>query len=156
MIYKEARTEVGLACIAKPYTDMVWKVCLLGLGPRSVSFSSFFFFMGSPPFSQLSFPFILVFPSRSSPTCPFFLVRGSYLSHQSIRQSSWEKLDSMVWVWACQVLGSTLWCWQLSPAYCSCTKFVLFFMRFYEALSVRLSSATSLGLQGAFIARPRQ
>ena len=107
-----------------------------------------------PLFSQLSFSFILVFPSRSSPTCPFFLVRGSYSSYQSIRQSSWEKLDSMVWVWACQVLGSTLWCWQLSLAYCSCTKFVLFFMLFYEVLSVRLSSATSLGLQGSFIVRP--
>ena len=33
-------------------------------------------------------------------------------------------------VWVCQVLGSTLWYWQLSCLYCSCTEFVLFFGRF--------------------------
>ena len=156
MIFMEVHTKVGLTCIAKPYADVVWKVWLLGLSPRSVSFSLFSFFLGSPPLSQLSFPFILVSPSRSSPTCQFFLVWGSYSSYQPIRQSGWEKLDSMVWVWACQALGSTLWCWQLSPLYCSCTEFVLFFRRFYEMLDVRLSSVTSLGLQGSCIARPQQ
>ena len=158
MIFMEVHTKVGLTCIAKPYADVVWKVWLLGLSPRSVSFSLFSFFLGSPSplLSQLSFPFILVSPSRSLPTCQFFLVWGSYSSYQSIRQSSWEKLDSTVWVWACQALGSALWCWQLSPLYCFCTEFVLFFMRFCEMLDVRSSSATFLGLQGAFIARPQQ
>ena len=108
-------------------------------------------FMGSPPP-----PFILVFSSRSSHTCPLLLVWGGYLSYQSIRQSGWEKLNGMVWVWVCQALGSTLRCWQLSSPCCSCTESVLFFRRCCETLDVKSSSATSLGLQGAFIARPWQ
>ena len=106
--------------------------------------------LGSPPP-----PFILVFSSRSSHTCPFLLVWGGYLSYQSIRQSGWEKLNSMVWVWVCQALGSTLRCWQLSSLCCSCTESVIFFRR-WETLDVKSSSVTSLGLQGAFIARPWQ
>jgi len=123
--FTRANTKAGLDSMTEPYIDMVWEIWLLGISPRSITLSP------SSPFSfMFSFPFILVFPSRSSSTCQFFLVWGNYSSCQSIRQNSCEKLDSMVWVWACQVLGSTLWCWQLSPAYCSCTKFVLFFMHF--------------------------
>ena len=110
--------------------------------PRPPSFLSPF--MGSPPP-----PFILVFSSRSSHTCPFLLVWGGYLSYQSIRQNGWEKLNGMVWVWVCQALGSTLRCWQLSSLCCSCTESVLFFRRCWETLDVKSSSATSLGLQGA-------
>ena len=111
--------------------------------------SSFFSFLSPGPllFSSL-FPFILVFNSPSSSTCQFFLVWGNYSSYQSSRQSGWEKLDSMVWVWVCQALGSTLRCWQLSPLSCFCTEVVLFFRRFYEMLDVRSSSATFLGLHG--------
>ena len=71
------------------------------------------------------------------------------MSYQSIRQSGWEKLNSMVWVWVCQALGSTLRCWQLSSLCCSCIESVLFFRRCWETLDVKSSSATSLGLQGA-------
>ena len=142
----ETYTKMGLAGIIRLHIDITWRVLFLRFSLRGLL----------PFLSQLSFPFILVFPSRSSPTCQFFLIWGSYSSYQSIRQSCWEKLDSMVWVWACQALGSALWCWQLSPLYCSCIEFVLFFRRFYETLDVRSSSATSLGLQGAFIARPQQ
>ena len=100
--------------------------------------------MSSPP------PlFILVFSPRSLHTCPFLIVWGGYLSYQSIRQSGWEKLNSMVWVWTCQALGSILRCWQLSSLCCSCTESVLFFRRCWETLDVKSSSATSLGLQGA-------
>ena len=109
--------------------DGVWKVYLLGLSPRSVS-SSPPSPMGSPPS-----PFILVFYSRSSHTCPFLLVWGGHLSYQFISRSGWEKLDSMVWVWVCQALGSTIRCWQLSSLCCSCTESVLFFRRCCETLT---------------------
>ena len=156
----EAHTEVDLACIAKPYMDVVWKVWLLGIIPRSITFFPFsllFLLLSLPPFLFSSlFPFILVFTSLSSSTCQFLLIWGGYSSYQSSRQSGWEKLDSMVWVWVCQALGSTLRCWQLSPVCCSYTESVLFFRHFCEMLDVKSSSATSLGLQGAFIARPWQ
>ena len=97
MIYMEAHTKVGLACIAKPYIDIVWRVWLLGIIPRSIIFSPFFPLFSNPLLPSLSFPFILMFTSHSSSTCQFFLVWGNYSSYQSIRQSGWEKLDSIVW-----------------------------------------------------------
>ena len=109
-----------------------------------------------PHYGSLKSCTLLVFPSRSEPTCSFLLVRGGYSSYQSMRQSGWEKLDSMVCVWVCQAMGSTLSCWQPFTLYCSCTEYVLFFRRFCEMLDVKSSSATSLGLQGAFIARSWQ
>ena len=77
--------------------------------------------------NAVNFPFILVFPSHSSSTCPLLLVWGGYSSCQSSHQSGWEKLGSMVWVWVCQAMGSTLRRWQPSPLHCSCIGFVLFF-----------------------------
>ena len=145
MIYMEAHTKVGLACIAKPYTDMVWKVCLLGLSPRSVSFSPFFFFMGSPLSFSPSFPFILVFTSCSSSTCQFLLVWGNYSSYQFSRQSVWEKLGSMVW--GMGLSGAGLHVMVLAAfllvllLYWVCP----FLQAFCEVLSVRSSSATFLG-----------
>src|SRR6266581_4605828 len=50
------------------------------------SFSPISLVPGSPPVNATSFPFILVFPSHSSPTCPFLIVQGGYLSYQSSRQ----------------------------------------------------------------------
>ena len=67
MIYMEAHSKVGLACIAKPYTNIVWKVSLLGLSPRSVSFLPFFFFYGVSPF------FLALFPFYTSISFPFFI-----------------------------------------------------------------------------------
>ena len=86
--FMRTNTKVDLDGIVVPYIDVVRKVWLLGFSPRSVTFSPF----SHPPLP----PFILIFPSRSSLTCPFFLVRGGYSSYQSIRQNGWEKLDSMV------------------------------------------------------------
>ena len=117
------------------------------------SFSSFLLVPGSwadPLVNATSFPFILVFPSHSSPTCPFLLVRGGYSSCQSSHQSGWEKLDSMVWVWVCQALGSTLRCWQPSPSYCSCTKSVLFFRRFCEMFGRKVVLGHILGPSRSF------
>ena len=134
MIFMETHTKVGLACIAKPYTGVIWKVWLLELSPRSVSFSPFSFFYMIPPLSQLSFPFILVFTSRSSPTCQFFPFFGVSIV-LPIHTSEWLGVVGESWiagsgVWACQVLGSTLWCGQLSLLYCSCIEFVIYFRRF--------------------------
>ena len=156
----EAHTKVDLACIVKPHTDVVWKVWLLGINPRSSTFSPFFLllsllFPGPSLFSSL-FPFILAFNSLSSPTCQFFRVWGNYSSYQSSRRSGWEKLDSIVWGMGLSDVG--LYVMVLAAfslvllLYWVCP----FLQAFCEALSVRLSSATFLGLQGAFIARPRQ
>ena len=99
MVFMQAHTKVGSDYIAKPYIDVVWKVWLLGLNLKSIAFSPFFpFFVGSfhpPLLSQLSFPFILVFPSHSSPTSQFFLFWGRYSSFQSIRQSGWGWLGKV-------------------------------------------------------------
>ena len=160
----EAHSKVDLACMPKPYTDVVWRSISSELvrgasRPRRRPFlwvhpPPFLWFLGRPPFvNAMSFPFILIFPSHFSPTCPFLLVWGGYSSCQSSHQSGWEKLDSMVWVWVCQAMGSTLRRWQPSPLCCSCTEFVLFFRLFCEMLGIKSSSATSLDLQGAFIVR---
>ena len=163
-IFMGTHSKVNSACMFKPYMDVVW---------RSISSELFrgasrphrpFLWVRPPPFflvpgkepplvNAMNFPFILVFPSHSSSTCPFLLVWGGYSSCQSSHQSGWEKLDSMVWGWVCQAMGSTLRRWQPSPLRCSCTEFVLFFRLFCEVLGVKSSSATSLDLQGAFIAR---
>ena len=144
--FMRAHTKVGLAWIAELYINIAWRIWLLGLIPRSISFSPFFsVFLGSPPLSQLSFPFILVSPSRSSPTCQFFLVWSSYSSYQSIRQSGWEKLDSMVW--SMGLSGAGLHIMVLAAfslvllLYWVCP----FLQAFCEVLSVKSSSATFLG-----------
>ena len=140
-------TKVGLAGTVRLYIDITLRVWFLRFSPNSIIF---------PPFVSALFPF---YTSISFPFFTYVSVSprlGSYSSYQSIRQSGWKKLDSMVWVWVCQALGSALRCWQLSPLCCSCTEFVIFFRHFCEMLDVRSSSATSLGLQGAFIERPQQ
>ena len=150
--FMRAYTKVGLDYIAEPYIDVVWKVWLLGISPRSITFSPFLlpfssFFLRGLFFSSL-FPFILVFTSLSSSTCQFLLIWGNYSSYQSIRQSSWEKLDSMVW--SMGLLGAGLHIMVLAAF-----SFVLllywvcpFLHALCEVLSVRSSSATFLGLQG--------
>ena len=95
--FMRAHIKVGSDCIAKPYIDIVWRVWLLGIIPRSIIFSPFFPLFSNPLLPSLSIPFILMFTSHSSSTCQFFLVWGNYLSYQSIRQGGWEKLDSMIW-----------------------------------------------------------
>ena len=131
----EAHTKVDLTCITKPYTDVVWKVWLLGINPRSSIFSPFFLlfllpFPGPPLFLALfsllywySIPLLHLRVSFSL----FGAITRPINPHVRVVGKSW-----IAWygVWACQVLGSTLWCWQLSRLYCSCTEFVLFFRRF--------------------------
>ena len=136
-IFMEAHVEVNLACRAKPYMDGVWKVCLLGLSPSSISSSPAgncvckgFPLWASPFLQWYSSPFILVFS-------PVLHIRVSFslfgvvtrLINPHVRVIG-EELDSMVWVWVCQAMGSTLRCWQHFPWCCSCAESVLFFGRF--------------------------
>ena len=114
------------------------------------------FFMGSPPFfsalspfyTSIHFPFFIyvsVFPRLwviTRPINPYVRVVGK-------NWIAWYEYG-LVRCWAPHYgVGSFLPCTALALS-------VLFFRRFYEVLNVRSSSATSLGLQGAFIARPRQ
>ena len=105
--------------------------------------SSSLFFSGSPP-SSLSFPFILVFTSHFSSTCQFFLVWGIYSSYQSIRQSGWEKLDSMVWSMGSS--GTRLHIMVLAAfSFVRLLHWVCPFLQaLCEVLSVRSSSAVGL------------
>ena len=160
--FMRAHIKVGLAWIAKPYINVAWRVWLLGLSPRSIAFSPFFFFVGSfypPPLSQLSFPFILVFTSRSSSTCQFFLfgvMTRPINPYIRVVGGGWEKLHSMVWSMGLSGAGlhiTVLAAFFLVLFMCWVCPFL---QAFYEVSSMRSSSATSLGLQGAFIARPRQ
>ena len=109
-IFMEAHTKVSLACMAKLYPDVMRRSFSSELVRGASCPHRPFFLMSSfspPPFSLVlpgriplfnttSFPFILVFPSQSSSTCPFPLVQGGYLSYQSSHQSGWGKLDSRV------------------------------------------------------------
>ena len=112
----EAHANVNLACRAKPYMDGVSKVCLLGLSPSSVSSppswvtgSIRIFPGGHPPLHNDTLPpFILVFS-------PVLHIRVSFslfgvvtrLINPHVRVVG-EELDSMVRVWVCQAMGSTL------------------------------------------------
>ena len=66
-IFMGAHTKVDLACIAKPYVDVVQKVWLLGISPSSITFSPFFL-----PLS-FSWPSSLFSPFYTSIYLPFFI-----------------------------------------------------------------------------------
>ena len=156
----EAHSKVDLARMSKPYTDVVWRSISSELvrgasrpcRPPFLWVHSLppFRFLGSPFVNATNFPFILVFSSHSSPTCPFLIVWGGYSSCQSSHQSGWEKLDSMVWVWVCQAMGSTLRRWQPSPLCCSCTEFVLFFRLFLWGIGRKVVLGHILGPSRSF------
>ena len=154
MFPMQAHTKISLACIARPYIDLVWKVGLLGLSPRGITFSPFFRFCWIPPSCLSSFSLLYkYFLPVPLPRVSFFFLWGRYSSYQSIRQSGWEKLDSMVWSMGLSGTGLHIMVLAVFSLvlllYCSCIEFVLFFRRFHETLDVRSSSAISLGLQGA-------
>ena len=158
-IFMEVHTKVSLACMAKLFPDVMRRSFSSELVqgascPHRPSFSwvrspllLFLWFLQkeSPLFNTTSFPFIPVFPSQSSSTCPFPLVQGGYLSYQSSHQSGWGKLGSRVWVWVCQALGSTLRCWQPSPLCCSCAESVLFLRPFCETFGHKVVLGNILG-----------
>ena len=74
MIFMEAHTKVGLTRIARLYIGVAWRVGVLGLSPRSFTFSPLFFFCRIfffSPFSPGSLPllyqcFLSVFRLRVS------------------------------------------------------------------------------------------
>ena len=98
MFPMQAHTKISLACIARPYINLVWKVGLLGLSLRRITFSPFFRFCWIPPFCLSSFSLLYkYFLPVPLPRVSFSFLWGRYSSYQSIRQSGWQKLDSMVW-----------------------------------------------------------
>ena len=55
--FMRAHIKVGSDCIAKPYIDIVWRVWLLGISPRSITFSPYFLPFFQPPCLLALFPF---------------------------------------------------------------------------------------------------
>ena len=147
--FMRTHTKVGWDCIAEPYVDVVRKVWLLGFSPRRLTFSPFFLpfsFFGGPPLLTCSLSLLYQY----LPPVLHLRVSFSWFGVFTRPINPYVRVVGKNWiawcgVWARQALGSTLWCWQLSRLYCSCTEFVLFPQTFCEVLSVRSSSATFLG-----------
>ena len=125
-MFMEAHVKVNLACRAKPYMDGVCKVCFLGLSPSGISSSPAgnYVCKGFPLWAS---PFILVFSLVLHIRVSFSLFGVvTRLISPHVRVIG-EELDSMVWVWVCQAMGSTVRYWQPFPLCCSCAESVLFF-----------------------------
>ena len=131
MFPMQAHMKISLACITRPYIELVWKVGLLGLSPRGITFSPFIRFCWTP------LPFLALLPFYTSIHFPFSIYVSVFPCLGVITRhiNPYVRMVGKSWrawygVWACQALGSKWWCWQLSRLYCSCTEFVLFFRRF--------------------------